>query len=507
MKIKILMALIFSGYVCTTATAQTVYQEKILSYNLLNYPTAEGTQRQPHFKTVITAENPDILVTTEMVTAAGVSSFLTTVMNTFGQTYAAAPFIDGPDTDGALFFKTNKFNFISQYTLATTLRNINVYNLVHIGSGEALRIYDVHLKASTGFETQRATEIAIIRNETNALPAGKNFIVCGDFNIYTSLEPAYADLLQNNAADDGNVIDPLTGTINAGSWNTNANKAHHTQSTRTAGLTDGGSAGGLDDRFDMILHSTAIQQPGGVTYIAGSYRSVGNDANHYNLEINATPTNTAVSATIANALYYASDHLPVVASYNFVSTAALPLHVVSFLGKCTDDHQNILDWTTTSEEDIQNFYVQTSTNAQNWQPIGKITAKNLAQNTYQYIDKQPIGKTQYYRLHIIENDGTSSYSDVITINNTMATAQIFDATPNPFEQTTLLPYTLPHAQPISLYITDIYGKVVAHIFDGVQTAGQHTAGISTDNMPLAAGVYYAILQTTSGRSVSKMIKQ
>jgi len=48
----------------------------------------------------------------------------------------------------------------------------------------------------------------------------------------------------------------------------------------------------------------------GVMYLENTYVAEGQDGNHYNQSIN-TGTNTAVSADVANALYYMSDHLPV----------------------------------------------------------------------------------------------------------------------------------------------------------------------------------------------------
>jgi len=81
----------------------------------------------------------------------------------------------------------------------------------------------------------------------------------------------------------------------------------------------------LDDRFDMILFSTAISQgTAGITYRTGSTVPVGNDGSHYNMSINTMP-NSAVPALVANALYNASDHLPVSVILDF----ALPTGTVA----------------------------------------------------------------------------------------------------------------------------------------------------------------------------------
>ena len=78
----------------------------------------------------------------------------------------------------------------------------------------------------------------------------------------------------------------------------------------------GGATGGMDDRFDLILYSSAIAQSGGVTVVPNSLVAYGNDGNHYNDSINKQP-NTAVSAAVANALHNASDHIPVMMTLDF----------------------------------------------------------------------------------------------------------------------------------------------------------------------------------------------
>src|SRR5690606_38224226 len=120
--------------------------------------------------------------------------------------------------------------------------------------------------------------------------------------------PAYQTLINQTAPKY--FIDPLTLS---GTWNNEIYSPYHTQSTRTRQF-GGGASGGLDDRFDMILMSQTVMEEGGVFFLPGSYFAFGNDGNHYNDSINKMP-NTAVTQQIANALHYASDHLPVIAAF------------------------------------------------------------------------------------------------------------------------------------------------------------------------------------------------
>ena len=67
----------------------------------------------------------------------------------------------------------------------------------------------------------------------------------------------------------------------------------------------------MDDRYDMILVSYRLDQNSELTYMPGSYIVCGNDGKHLNKSIN-DPENKIISSDIADALYKASDHLPVI---------------------------------------------------------------------------------------------------------------------------------------------------------------------------------------------------
>jgi endonuclease/exonuclease/phosphatase family metal-dependent hydrolase len=315
-KQKIFVLIIF---LCAEFFSQS--HVKVMSYNLLNYPGNDTVVRNPYFRKILSTINPDVLVVQEITSQSGVDGFLNNVLNSFGQVYQSGVFYDGPDTDNNIYFKSSLFKFIQNNRIPTILRDINEFILVHKISGDTLRIYSVHLKSSTGTsnENQRLQEVDSLRKRTNVFPNGTEFIVCGDFNIYNSNEPAYQKLIEDQINNDGHFIDPISIPY-PNSWNNIANKSLHTQSTRTRSF-NGGSTGGLDDRFDMILVSNAINQPGNINIVSNSFVCFGNDGNHYNDSINKQP-NTAVSVDVANALHYASDHLPIYFELEFEAAPA-----------------------------------------------------------------------------------------------------------------------------------------------------------------------------------------
>ncbi|QQS35327.1 MAG: hypothetical protein IPM56_13885 [Ignavibacteriales bacterium] len=287
-------------------------QHRIMSYNLLNYPGSDTTTRNPYFRTIFSTLQPDILIVQEMTSQAGVNGFLNNVLNSVSSGYAAGQFIDGFDTDNAIFYKSASFTFLSNSPIQTELRDINEFKLRNNISGDTLIIYSLHLKASSGSanEQQRAAEIDSLRKRTNSLNSGTNFIVVGDYNIYGASEPAYQKLVSQSGSGYLIDINPLSGD-----WSQQQYAAFHTQSPRVRSF-GGGATGGMDDRFDMILMSQSVIDEGGIKYVPGTYTVYGNDGNHYNDSINRPPNNV-VTQTIANALHYASDHLPVYADFEF----------------------------------------------------------------------------------------------------------------------------------------------------------------------------------------------
>ena len=289
----------------------------VLSYNILNYPLSNSTKADT-LKAIIKYTQPDIFMITELTSATGVSLILNNALNVDGIThYQAATYINGPDTDNMLFYNSTKFGLKSQYEIPTVLRNISEYVLYYKSPNLATTLdttfvhcYMAHLKASNtpADSIQRNQEAVTFKNylDSKNQPV-KNIVLGGDFNVYTSNEAAYNTILNGGTVA---LKDPIN---TPGNWQANSSFASvHTQSTRTAILPDGGSTGGLDDRFDFIFVGDDVMQGSNkLKYISGTYTAIGNDGLHYNKSLLSLPTNTSVPANVLSALYYMSDHLPI----------------------------------------------------------------------------------------------------------------------------------------------------------------------------------------------------
>lgn len=390
---------------------------KIASYNLLQYGGSFTDAREEAFETVVSEMDPDILTVCEVNDEVAFNEFRDSVIAIAAPHLKAGTFIDGTYQNSGLFYDSTRITFISNIAIATALRDINEYTIIHRLTGDTLRIYAVHLKASSGSsnETKRAAEVHELRKVTDALPSGSNFIAQGDFNIYDSDEPAYDSLTIVKSGIDGHFIDPITMPVTS-NWNSSSNAAYHTQSTRTRSF-QGGATSGLDDRFDMILYSNSLSSASRVYYKPASMVVYGNDGNHYDDSINHG-SNSAVSAAIADALHDASDHLPVLAEFVFENAGVpLPVDLISFDAYALPSGEVELTWSTASESNNRGFYVQRFANNK-WENIGFVEGQgeSATQTDYDFLDTESPHQVLYYRLKQMEFDGPYEYSNVIVVN-------------------------------------------------------------------------------------------
>jgi hypothetical protein len=302
---------------CSGLTLKSQDTLTVMAYNVLNYP-ASNTSKADTLKPIIQDVRPDIFMITELTSVTGVASIMNEALNVDGvNSYQNATYFNGPDTDNMMFYNSDKLELYSQYEIPTALRNISEYVLYYktpslsLGSDTVFVFcYMAHLKASSGAtnEQKRNQEAILFKNYLDSKTNLENVIFGGDFNLYSSSEPAHNTILNGGSVA---LVDPISSP---GNWNNNSFFANiHTQSTRSNTVGDGGAFGGMDDRFDFIFFTEDLQTGSNdLTYVPGSYLAFGNDGNHFNKSINASPLNTAVSTNVADALFIMSDHLPVV---------------------------------------------------------------------------------------------------------------------------------------------------------------------------------------------------
>jgi endonuclease/exonuclease/phosphatase family metal-dependent hydrolase len=298
-----------------------------LQYNLLNYGnytsycTEENnpvSAKDVYIQTIVDFIQPDVFTVNEVTGSQAMHQHLLDQgVNAGSDKYRMANFIyqASPYLVNLLFYNHEKLALHSHVIAQSLIRDIDVYTLyyksddLNLGDTAFFTCVVAHLKAGNGAE-EAQTRNQMAENTMAFLEnygTDENYLLSGDFNVYTSSEAAYQTFTQypNSTLRFNDPIDK------PGSWNNNASFASvHTQSTHTS--SGCASSGGMDDRFDFILMSNNLKFGAKhLRYISGSYRAVGQDGLHFNKNLTDSPTNTSVPADVLSALYENSDHLPV----------------------------------------------------------------------------------------------------------------------------------------------------------------------------------------------------
>ncbi len=154
---------------------------------------------------------------------------------------------------------------------------------------------------------------------------------------------------------------------------------------------------------------------------------------------------------------------------------------------------NLLSWTTTAQKNIDNFIIEKSRNGKDFTDIGSIKADINDLNAYSFSDNTPLS-INYYRLRIVEKDGQTSYSKVLTaVSN--GSSKDFKVYPNPIAAGSYL--NLETTYDIqNVVITNTLGQVVL------------TSNLSKiDVAHLAKGFYTIAVKTNDETMVEKFLKQ
>ena len=329
MKRKIYLIIVMLGMIWPAMAQDTL---TVMQYNLLQYgnyqsgfaecfETNNNTQRKDEcIRTLVDYVKPDIFTVCEFgATQALLNDFLRHNLNINGVNYWQSDNIinyAGSNIINHIFYDSRKMGLKKHVALRTNPRDTDVYELYlktpSLAAGDTIKLICIvaHPKAGQGYEASRRALMQITMDYLNQHYSHDNALIMGDFNMYGASESGYRLLTQTYSNPDVLFIDPMAPT-GVGEWTNNSLfAAYHTQSTRSYS-DECFSSGGLDDRFDFILMADEIKfSYNHLRYVNNSFKAVGNDGRHFNQSVDQG-YNSAVPATVAEALYDASDHLPV----------------------------------------------------------------------------------------------------------------------------------------------------------------------------------------------------
>lgn len=115
-------------------------------------------------------------------------------------------------------------------------------------------------------------------------------------------------------------------------------------------------------------------------------------------------------------------------TWNAQCPVILPLQLLDFHATKYNNSVN-LSWTTAQEVNTSYFEIERGNDGTHFSKLGVVAANNTSSvNSYSFSDQNPL-QTNFYRLKMVDIDGSYKYSSVLKIN--LEGVQKFDVFPNP----------------------------------------------------------------------------
>lgn len=120
-------------------------------------------------------------------------------------------------------------------------------------------------------------------------------------------------------------------------------------------------------------------------------------------------------------------------AYLFSGTVViLPINLLTFTGQA-EASDVLLNWSTAQEQNSDYFQIERSPDNQNFTALGKVTAAHNSslQTNYSFTDATPLAGNNYYRLKMVDIDGSSTYSKIVVVSFNNTNQQVIATYPNP----------------------------------------------------------------------------
>ena len=180
---------------------------------------------------------------------------------------------------------------------------------------------------------------------------------------------------------------------------------------------------------------------------------------------------------------------------------ALPVNLISFTGR-TQENENHLEWKVVNERNFSHYELEKSINDTEFNLLAQLPAsgKNEVSLSF-YNDKTP-ATLSYYRLKMIDNDGSFNYSNVISLHRNLKDFEVKNVYPNPTTNTATIIYDSENDVTINFEITDVLGVNLGTI-NAEAKSGVNTQIINLSDFP--AGIYFITIKNGLNDTIIKRI--
>ncbi len=179
----------------------------------------------------------------------------------------------------------------------------------------------------------------------------------------------------------------------------------------------------------------------------------------------------------------------------------LPVKLISFEASLINNRA-VLNWEVASQIGFKGFEIQESKEGNSFINLSAVKSNsNASGGKYIYQSTEPIVTKEYFRLKLVDNDGSVKYSSVVIVNVKGAINGKLGLYPNPATTNLSLSF-LKAIAGATIKITNVEGSLL--LVKRIQIGSTEA---SMDITKLPASLYFISYENNGVRSISKFAKQ
>ncbi len=167
-----------------------------------------------------------------------------------------------------------------------------------------------------------------------------------------------------------------------------------------------------------------------------------------------------------------------------LTSAVLPVELIRFEARLIENKTR-LDWASALEENLWVYEIERSSDASNWSFLQSVNANNRP-SQYRNWDEHPFIGFTYYRLKMIDNDGSFSYSNIASVFREIEPE--VSLYPNPTTGKITVEYESLANTNTTFEVRDLLGRLILKQGNSTDLDGRSILVMDLEGLP--AGTYF-----------------
>lgn len=182
-----------------------------------------------------------------------------------------------------------------------------------------------------------------------------------------------------------------------------------------------------------------------------------------------------------------------------ITTVIFPVRLLGFNARQDDDHVK-LAWSVTEETKLSRYEIERSAEPRGFKSIGTVAARGNANASgnldYSFRDPSALMSTQYYRLKMVDQNGTANHSNIVRVVPGAAEALALSTfSQSAYQNTIDMDLWAADVMVATIEVRDMQGRLVMSLPHQNLVAGQNPVRIDLSDK--AAAAYLISIKSTT----------